>query len=196
MVLNKFKDKFWKFWKFLNEDTWQALLVSLVLAFLIIKLVLFPLLSFFTGTGLPLVIVESCSMHHPEKGFDKTFESGFYENYNLSLANTSNWIFKNGFGKGDIIFVVGPKNIKVGDVLIFDSRGGAPHPIIHRVIYANETYFTKGDNPETNNGVAPFEKNIQQNQLLGKAVFKIPYLGWIKLLFFDWTNPPSRRGFC
>lgn len=190
--VNKFK----QFWNFLHEDTWQSLLVSLILAFIIIKFVFFPVLSFLTGTELPLVIVESCSMYHHERGFEQTFGSGIYGDYGIELSETKDWIFQNGFGKGDIIFVLGPKNLKIGDVLIYDSRGGAAHPIIHRIISIEEGYTTKGDNFFTNSGIAPFEKNLGEDQLIGKAVFKIPYLGWVKLIFFDWKNPVSRRGLC
>lgn len=188
------KKKWDQFVAFMKKDTWQSLLVSIILAFILIKFVIFPTLSFITGTSLPLVIVESCSMYHHEAGFEKTFTSDIYSQYDLSIKNTSDWIFKNGFAKGDIIFVVAPKNLNVGDVIIFN--GGTTNPIIHRIIYANETYTTKGDNYITNKGIGPFEKTIQPEQILGKAVFRIPYLGWVKLIFFDWRNPTSARGLC
>jgi signal peptidase len=189
-----YHEKLKKFWNFLKEDSWQSLLVSVVLAFILIKFILFPTLSLVTGTSLPLVIVESCSMYHHERGFEKTFTSSVYSDYEISIEDTSNWIFKNGFAKGDIIFVVAPRDLKVGDVIVFN--GGTTNPIIHRLIYANETYTTKGDNYITNKGVGSFEQKIHSDQVLGKAVFRIPYLGWIKLIFFDWRNPASARGLC
>ena len=69
-----------RFWNFLKEDTWQSWLVSLVLAFLIIKFIFFPSLSFFLATPLPLVVVESCSMYH-SAGFDSWWDSntGWYD---------------------------------------------------------------------------------------------------------------------
>ena len=58
------KESLKKFWAFLQEDSWQSWVVSLILIIIIIKFVFFPLLSFVTGTTLPLVVVESCSMYH------------------------------------------------------------------------------------------------------------------------------------
>ena len=188
------KKEWGKFAKFMKEDSWQSMLVSLVLAFLVIKFIIFPILITLTGTALPLVIVESCSMYHHESGFDKTFTSSVYSDYGISLENTSDWSFKNGFSKGDIIFVLGPKDLEIGDVIIFN--GGQSNPIIHRLISVGETFTTKGDNYVTNKGVGSFEKKIHEEQILGKAVFRIPFLGWIKLIFFDWRNPVSARGLC
>ncbi len=188
------KKEWGKFAKFMKEDSWQSMLVSLVLAFLVIKFIIFPILITLTGTALPLVIVESCSMYHHESGFDKTFTSSVYSDYGISLENTSDWSFKNGFSKGDIIFVLGPKDLEIGDVIIFN--GGQSNPIIHRLISVGDSFTTKGDNYITNKGVGSFEKKIYEEQILGKAVFRIPFLGWIKLIFFDWRNPVSARGLC
>ena len=170
------------------------MLVSLILAFLVIKFIIFPVLIALTGTPLPLVIVESCSMYHHEDGFQQTFTSSVYSNYNISLNDTQDWSFQNGFAKGDIIFVVAPKNLKVGDVIIFN--GGQANPIIHRLVSVGEISTTKGDNYITNKGIGSFEKSITSDQILGKAVFRIPYIGWIKMIFFDWRNPASARGLC
>jgi signal peptidase I len=184
------KDSNWmkRFWNFLKDDSWPSVLVSLVLAFLIIKFILFPLLSLATGTALPLVIVESCSMYHSD-GLQEVLQNPVYQEYGITDA--SGWSFRNGINKGDIIFVVGPKNIRVGDVIIFGA--GTPNPIIHRVIRLNDFITTKGDH---NSALLQVEQQINPNQVLGKAVFRIPYLGWIKLIFFDWMKPASERGFC
>ena len=64
-----------KFWNFLQEDSWPSFFATLVIAFVVIKFVFFPGLSFLTGSSLPLVIVESCSMYHHEDGMEKSFES-------------------------------------------------------------------------------------------------------------------------
>ncbi|MBU3923844.1 MAG: hypothetical protein KJ592_02925 [Nanoarchaeota archaeon] len=185
----------WKsVWGFLKEDSWNSLLVTLILAFVIIKFVFFPALSFVTGTSLPLVIVESCSMYHHEAGLEKTFESSVYEDYGISLGDSSGWDFQNGFSKGDVIFVVGARNVKVGDVIIFE--GGAQHPLIHRVVDANEPYATKGDNYKTNGKQLSVEKEISEKQLVGKALFKVPFVGWVKLIFFEMGRPQSQRGLC
>lgn len=188
----KIKERLGKFWKFLKEDSWPSFLVSLVLALIIIKFVFFPLLSLITGTGLPLVIVESCSMYHSME-LDQIMANRIYQDYGLDINDTKDWIFRNGFTKGDIIVVVGAKNVKVGDVIIFVA--GQTNPIIHRVVNIDSfgKYTTKGDN---NLGLLSYEKSISSEQVVGKAVLKVPFLGWVKLIFFDWMKPENQRGFC
>lgn len=181
-------------WDFLQEDSWSSFVVTLVLAFVIIKFVFFPGLSFLTGTSLPLVIVESCSMYHHEDGFEKTFESSVYADYGLGLEDTVDWDFQNGFSKGDVIFVVGADNVEIGDVIIFN--GGARYPMIHRVVGVGETYATKGDNYKTNSLQLASEKSIPEDELVGKALFRIPAVGWAKLIFFEFGRSSRDRGFC
>jgi signal peptidase I len=183
-----------KFWGFLQEDSWTSLAITLLFAFVIIKLVFFPGLAFLTGSELPLVIVESCSMYHHEDGFEKTFESSVYGNYGISLEDTVGWIFQNGFSKGDVIFVVGADEVEVGDVIIFE--GGQQHPVIHRVVSDGDVYSTKGDNYKTNSQQLPSEKSISEDQIIGKALFKLPAIGWAKLIFFEGKQPASKRGLC
>ncbi|VVB80417.1 Uncharacterised protein [uncultured archaeon] len=186
-----FKQSFGKFWAFLKEDSWPSFFVSLILILIFIKLIFFPALTFLTGSALPVVIVESCSMYHSQS-LENIMQDKIYSDYGLSFQNTSDWVLKNGFSKGDIIFVLGPQNVKVGDVIIYNA--GQRNPIIHRVInISNGVYTTKGDH---NQGFLPFEKSIVSDQIVGKAVFRIPLLGWVKLIFFDWRNPADQRGFC
>jgi len=192
--MKKKNDYFKRFWAFLQKDTWPSFVVTLVVAFVIIKFVFFPGLSFLTGTALPLVIVESCSMHHYEPGFEQTFESQVYEQNGIGIVDTHEWAFQDGFNKGDVIFVVGAKNIEVGDVIIFNA--GQQHPIIHRVIEVGDNYATKGDNYKTNARQLNSEKNISEDQFIGKALFRVPFIGWAKLIFFEAGRSPSNRGFC
>ncbi|MCK5321260.1 hypothetical protein KAJ38_01660 [Candidatus Pacearchaeota archaeon] len=187
-----------RYWKkirdFLQEDSWVSFAVTLLLAFIIIKFVFFSGLSFLTGTSLPLVIVESCSMYHHEAGLEKTFESSVYEDYDITLEDTSDWDFQNGINKGDMIFVVAAENIRIGDVIIFN--GGTTNPLIHRVVNVGDSYSTKGDNYKTNSKQLPSEKIIEEDQLIGKALFKVPFVGWAKLIFFEGTRVPRDRGLC
>jgi signal peptidase len=184
------KENLKKFWNFLKEDSWQSLIVSLIIAFIIIKFIFFPLLSFLSGTVLPLVIVESCSMYH-SGSLEDVLDNDVYGQYNLTLEDAKKWPFKNGINKGDVIFAVGASNIKAGDVIIFNA--GTANPIIHRIVQIDNTITTKGDN---NPGLLGIEKNIQKEQVVGKALFRVPYIGWIKLIFFDWKKPASERGLC
>ena len=136
-------------------------------------------------------------MYHQEKGFEKIFQNPIYQDMGISIEDTKNWDFQNGLNKGDVIFVVRPKNLEIGDVVIFE--GGQQHPIIHRLIKDTEPYQTIGDNNQGQ--LKPprditDETNISQDQLIGKAVFRIPYLGWIKLILFEFARPESQRGLC
>lgn len=189
--MNK-ENVFVRFWNFLKEDSWPSFLVSLVIALVVIKFIIFPVLTLLTGTALPLVIVESCSMHH-SANLETIMENKIYSDYDLSFNQSADWKFQSGFNKGDIMIVVGPKNIKVGDVIIFSA--GQSNPIIHRVISVDSKgrYTTKGDN---NLGLLVFEKEISPEQVIGKAVFRLPAVGWVKLIFFDWRKPAGQRGLC
>jgi len=122
-----------------------------------------------------------------------------YEGYTINKLDFEKFIFKKGFNKGDILFVIkaNPEKLKVGDVIIFDSN--YQNPIIHRIVEIKDEngekiFFTLGDN---NPQQLSFDKNIIQDQLVGKAVLKIaPYIGWGKLLFFEGGKSPSERGLC
>jgi signal peptidase I len=193
--MKKLLDYFKRFWDFLQKDTWASLILTLFIAFILIKFLFFPGLSFLTGTSLPLVIVESCSMYHFDDGFEKIFaENSLYNDKLINLEDTDSWDFQNGFSKGDVIFVVGAENIEVGDVIIFN--GGSRYPLIHRVISAGKTYGTKGDNYKTNSNQLPSEKTINDEAVVGRALFKIPTIGWVKLIFFESSRNNGNRGFC
>lgn len=188
------KKKVRRFWDFVQEDSWPSIIFVLTFALIFIKFVFFPLLSFFTGTTLPLVIVESCSMYHHEDGFENTFTSSVYEDYGIGIEDTAGWDFQDGFSKGDVIFVVGAKDLEIGDVVIFE--GGRQYPLIHRLVEVGETYATKGDNYKTNYKQLPSEKKIVEDQLIGKALFRVPAIGWAKLILYEPFRDSEQRGFC
>jgi len=178
----------------LKKDSWSSFAVTLLIAFIVIKFIFFPGLSLIMGTSLPIVIVESCSMYHQDPGFENTFTNPIYKKYGINIGDTKGWDFPNGFSKGDLIFVIRAKDIEVGDVIIF--HGGTTNPLIHRVVNANGTYSTKGDNYKTNSQQLASEMNIKEEQILGKALFKIPAVGWAKLIFFESGRPVSEKGLC
>ena len=187
-VLGVLKD----FWRFLKKDTWQSWLVSLVLAFIVIKFILFPGMSFVLATPLPLVVVESCSMYH-SGDFDDWWNSNdlWYEDKGIEREDFEEFPFKNGLNKGDIILVTGRGGYEVGDIIIFNSE--FRHPLIHRIVEDDDNLGTKGDH---NFDQLPQEKNIAEGQVLGKSVARVPGLGWAKLIFFEAFKLPSQRGFC
>ena len=111
----------------------------------------------------------------------------WYDDYSITYDDFKKFSFKNGFNTGDIIVLFGrsAQKIKVGDVIVFQSS--RPDPIIHRVVKkwseGNEIFFqTKGDhNPDS----AATEMKISQENVIGVAVFRIPFLGYIKIWFVD-----------
>ncbi len=196
--LSKFWDIVWK------DDSPKGWVISIIVLFIFIKLIFFPILNLATGTQLPLAIVESCSMYHQGdlfSNYNKWWErhEEKYSNFKITKQEFDKFKFKKGFTKGDILFITGvkPQNIKIGDIIIFNA--GYSNPIIHRVISIKKEqgkyYFsTLGDN---NNKQLLIEKTISEDQIIGKAQIKlIPYLGWVKLIFFEPKKNPSQRGLC
>lgn len=200
--LKKLWNKFWFIvWK---DDSFKGWIISLIFLLIVIKGIFFPILNLVTGTSLPLVIVESCSMYHEDNllsDFAPWWDSHDmkYFKFGLTQKDFLSFPFKKGFNKGDILFITKgtPENIEVGDIIIFDVN--YKNPIIHRVIKItkeNENYIfsTLGDN---NQGQLSFETEISQNQIIGKAQANIlPYVGWVKLIFFEHLKSPDQRGFC
>jgi signal peptidase I len=180
-----------KLWWFIWEDNsiWSWL-VNLILAFILIKFIVYPGLGYVLGTGFPVVAVVSGSMEH-DGSFDDWWQSQayctigctqeqWYSNYGISKEQFQEFPFKNGFNKGDIMVLVGvePKNIKIGDVIVYMNS----EPIIHRVVKIDSTFQTKGDHNADSGAI---DKNIHDSAIIGKAVFKIPLLGWIKIGFVE-----------
>jgi signal peptidase I len=131
-----------------------------------------------------------------------------YESIDITKEGFQNFVFKNGFNKGDILFIIGanPDKLKIGDIILFKS-GNRNTPVIHRIINIEKEngkriFTTMGDNnaqiliPNNNPGGVD-ERKITEEQLIGKAVFRIvPGIGWIKLIFFEGSKSQSERGFC
>lgn len=195
--------KFWKkLWYFIWEDNsvWSWI-VNIGLAFLIIRLVFYPGLGFALGTTHPVVAVVSSSMEH-RGSFDDWWGTEcctdsqklciakkprfqiYSESYGISREEFREFDYRNGFNKGDIMVLAGAKELGLGDIIVYTTPE-YPEPIIHRIIRVNETsgfYSTRGDN---NCNTAGFEEHVGSSQILGKAVLKIPLLGWIKVIFID-----------
>lgn len=188
-----------KFWYFIwEEDSFASWTVNVVLAFLIIKFLVYPGLGFVLGTTHPIVAVVSGSMEHDgsfndwwteesccDNGVACFNHESIYDNYGISEGQFKDYSFKNGFNKGDLMVLASGENAEVGDIIVFVTRS-FPEPIIHRVVQTqNGRYSTKGDH---NCGSSKFESDIVQDSVIGKAVLRIPYLGWIKLGFVEIIN--------
>ena len=172
-------------WGFLwNSDSIWSWIADFALAFLLVRFVFFPLMSLLLGSSLPLVVVESGSMEH-NGDFDSWWqEKGqWYIDHNITKAQFEAYPMKNGFNKGDIILTKGIDTPQRGDVIIFKTVMQTT-PIIHRIINQNEdlTFATKGDH---NTYQIPYEISIKSANIVSKAIFRIPYLGWLKLFFVE-----------
>ena len=186
------KKVWWFIWE--SNSIWSWV-VNIILAFIIIKFIVYPVLGLMLGTSYPVVAVISSSMEHPGSfdewwGLDscctdytcknRISQEELYIPYLITKTKFKDFRFKDGFNKGDIMVLTGADNVEVGDTIVFhvDFR---PDPIIHRVVeITDEGYFTKGDN---NCGSADFEKGVQNDKVIGEAVLRVPYLGWIKIGF-------------
>lgn len=208
-------------WYFIwEDDSLLSWVVNIVLAFILIKFIVYPLLGLMLATSHPIVAVVSGSMEHKTvhpcierdalglcKSTDKDVYaicgnkfsskqkvnndffwltcSGFYEEFGITKEDFSTYPLKKGFNTGDIMVLRGkkPKDIEIGDVIVF--WGSKEEPIIHRVVkktLINERYIfqTKGDHNSKSNSD---ELAISKDMLIGKAVLRVPFFGWIKILF-------------
>ena len=140
-----------RFWDFLwhSNSVWSWLL-NVVLAFILIKFILYPVVGLALGTSLPVVAVISESMEHSinkeiksnnaiymmcGKEFEKKYKvdyemwwmicgEWYYKNINLDINDFKELPFSDGFNKGDIMILVGkkPEKIEIGDVIVFQPH--------------------------------------------------------------------------
>lgn len=198
MNKKKFKKLYKKIWYFVWEDNspWSWI-VNILLAFVLIKYIVYPGLGFLLITSHPVVAVVSESMEHNAK-FDEWWGENkeWYIENGISLEDFETFSLKNGFDKGDIMILVGRdvEDIKIGDIIVF--RSNRKDPIIHRVVKkmqdSDEIYFqTKGDNNKDSiKNILLDETNLKEDVILGKAVFRVPLLGHIKILFVNYIGNP------
>jgi len=196
------KDYLKEFWNFLwNEDNIWSWIVNILLAFIIIKFLLYPGIGLALGTNLPVVAVISESMSH-----DGTFntwwnspaiceingtqrncrQSDWYAQKGITEEEFKEYSMHNGFNKGDIIVLRGTDydSLKVGDILVYQSK--LPYPVIHRVVAKNDVIESKGDHNQEQILTSQLdERYITKDEMIGKAWIKIPYLGYVKILFVE-----------
>jgi len=219
-----------KVWYFIWEDNsiWSWV-VNIVLAFVLIKFIVYPGLGLLLATSHPVVAVVSSSMEHKSVrscvsngiidmlresskcngykytmcgntydkkksfGLDEYWEycGGWYKENGITREGFSGFSYKNGFNKGDIMVLRGveAEKISTGDVIVFFSK--REDPIIHRVVEkgkkGGKIYFhTKGDNNEGSiRSTALDETNVSEDVVIGKAVLRVPLLGYVKIWFVE-----------
>lgn len=196
-------------WKFIwYDDSLLSWIVNIVLAFLIIKFLVYPGLGLVFGTNLPVVAVISDSMDH-KADFNTWWgetpncqvntacaytQGAWYEEKGISKEDFLDYPLSKGFVRGDVISLKGadPKDIEIGEIIVFDV--GGEYPVIHRVIEkkqeGNETIFlTKGDhNPYPIENPPLDETHVLGSQIRGKATARIPYIGYVRLIASDFIS--------
>ena len=177
-----------RIWNFLwHDNSLLSWITCIILATILIKFIFYPSIGFMLKTSLPVVAVVSGSMRHNNLDFDAWWYQNqqWYIKNNITKEEFSAYTLKNGFNKGDIIILKGttPEKTKIGDIIVYNGNYKAP--IIHRVtnkfIENNKYYFIlKGDNNKDRDPLS-----IAENQIVGKAIIRIPYLGWVKVVFTE-----------
>ena len=179
-----------KIWRFIwYNDSPASWLISLVLVFILVKFILYPVIGLVFGTGYPIVAVVSWSMEHDGEKFDDWWEnnSEWYVENEITKEKFLEFKLKNGFNQGDVMFVFGKnaENVNLGDVIVFESTTN--YPVIHRVVKIWQTeegyhFKTKGDNnPKSHSQLK--EVDINEERVIGVASLRIPFIGWVKIIF-------------
>ena len=197
--LSRLRELWGRFWHFFwEEDTLLSWIVNVIVAFVVIKWVVYPFLGLLLGTQYPVVAVVSESMEHNSMDFDQWWDQNneWYMEHSISKQEFESFPFEDGFNKGDIMVVYGYNRIDIGDVVVF--WGGKKEPIIHRVVRkwnVDEQLHlqTKGDNnreplkvyrSRSGSQVRVIdETDISEKDVVGEAVLRIPWLGYIKIWF-------------
>ncbi len=193
MRSHEVKSKLKKVWHFIwEDDSIWSWIVNIVLAFVLIKFVVYPGLGFLLSTSHPVVAVVSESMEHSGLSFDDWWkdQGSWYEQNGISKEMFREFSLRRGFNKGDIMVLKGvtQDTVQLGDVIVFTSA--RRDPIIHRIVIIRDgntkTFQTKGDNNRISiKNEQLDETNITENRMIGKAIIRIPFLGYIKIAFVE-----------
>ena len=93
------------------------------------------------------------------------------------------------FYKGDILVLKGAAQgeLEVGDVIVYSVKSWQV-PVVHRIVKINPdgSFQTKGD---ANSGQLGFEYYIAPENIHGKVVVIVPYLGWVKIGMMQYVLP-------
>lgn len=98
-------------------------------------------------------------------------------NYQIKIVKSGS--MEPSIKTGSIIVIKPDTEYKVGDIITFGKDDKRNIPTSHRIyavrmVQGKMLYTTKGD---VNN--SPDTKEISQNEIIGKVVFKMPYLGYV-----------------
>ena len=157
--------RIWNFyWK---DNSLLSYAFFIIVTYVAFKFVLFPAFLFITGLS-DIVAIMSNSMEH--SGFEEYYFYDYFNTINFTNAQINNLAYSDGLNVGDVILVKPMDSYEVGDVIVFISPF-YPEKLVHRIV-STDPLMTKGDN----NPISyTFDKNI--SNIIGEAVFRIPYLG-------------------
>lgn len=115
---------------------------------------------------------------------------GFALQTDVPLTGIMSGSMEPNYYKGDMLVIAGTGRYTVGDVVVYDTPN-QPLPVIHRIITENPdgTFVTKGDNnlmDDIAGNIAPGP--ISADKIHGKALVKLPLLGWVKVLFMRYVR--------
>jgi signal peptidase I len=156
----------------------------LSIIFIIIGFLFLPIIfKLIFNPSLPFVISISNSMAH-EENFDQWWmeQKYTYNENEITKEQFKSFPLSKGFKAGDILIVKDTTydNLKRGDVILFNTnRGIFTHRIIKKYQENEMNYLqTKGDNNYESQDV---EKKIEEKQIIGKVIGRIPKMGKIKI---------------
>ncbi len=164
-----------------------SLIFYLVIFYILLVYVVFPSVYAFTPIS-DISAVISPSMVHQQPQINLTYYGWLYS-HGFNRSQVAEWPFPDGLPVGSlaIAYKVPAADIKVGDIIIYKAYvNGKYIDVIHRVV--NETvingvyrFTTKGD---ANPYPLSFEYNIPYQDVVGKVVVAIPYLGYPRYLVY------------
>lgn len=163
-----------RIYKFLwKEDSLQSYLAFIIISYLLLKFIVYPGFLWVMGWK-DIVAVLTSSMVHT--GNINQTHYNWLKQRNIDYQD---FPFPNGLYPGDAVVVVDSNDYEVGEVIVYVPQGYT-QSIIHRIVYkqdynGTEYYITKGD---ANSGIGSFEINLTKDQIIGKAIFSIPLIGY------------------
>jgi signal peptidase len=182
--------------KKISNNEWVETIIYIILGIAAAYLLNYGL-GLLLGTKLPVVAVVSESMTHDASTPIKHYQY-LQDHFNYSKEQVDAWPIKNGFLKGDALVVMGvpEKDLKIGDVIVFDISGQNT-PIVHRIVKFENNQNTGSVNFFLNNTITKGDHNPTIDpwrpvKIYGKAVLVIPFLGWPKLLLTQILGGISR----
>lgn len=186
--------------------------ISIILGILgILIMLLIPTLKVAFDNDYPVVLMVSGSMEHKivdnricdsyvseiqnkNLNLNEWWEycgNIYSSSFNIEKSDFEAYPISNGFNVGDILIIknINSNDLNVGDVILFypqnevwkETNGPIPHRIVKKWEENGKMYFsTKGDH--NFNSFENFEDKIPQEDVVGKVIFKIPKLGYLKII--------------